>query len=302
MSSNYLTEEANQELEVLESIYPDDISLQLNGRVIYNLPYNKDWSLHISISSKYPETDRPYILMVENVGLDSKSQGKMKLDFLLKKCDELLKDSFSVGMECLYDFTSKINENWDTYIKEWNDFESSQNQNEKYTVFKTREIEEKLKKINLIIQNDEPLMGWIQSEPIEDRGSTFIAYAYKTDNEEDALIRLSHLKTDNKISKSNHVMVAYRLNPGNKGNIVADCDDDGETAAGSRMLHLLTLMDAQNVIIACARWFTGTHIGPDRFKHINTATRDAIIKGNFSIKELASKSDTIKKKKNLLKK
>ena len=53
-------------------------------------------------------------------------------------------------------------------------------------------------------------------------------------------------------------------------------DDDGETAAGSRMLHLITIMDVWNVIVVVARWFGGAHIGPDRFKHINSTAREAV--------------------------
>lgn len=41
------------------------------------------------------------------------------------------------------------------------------------------------------------------------------------------------------------------------------------------------MMDAWNVVVVVSRWFGGTHLGPDRFKHINTAARDAVLKGNF---------------------
>lgn len=43
-------------------------------------------------------------------------------------------------------------------------------------------------------------------------------------------------------------------------------------------------MDAWNVIVVVSRWFGGTHLGPDRFKHINSTTRDAIVKGGFETK------------------
>ena len=297
MSDSNLSEEANQELEVLLSIYPDDITLLPNGRLVYRLPYNTDWSVHLSLSSKYPELEAPNILMVDSSGPESKLQNKFKLNFLLEKCSILMNESYIEGMECLYDYTFNLNENWDSYLQEWEDSESNEKNDISNIDDEITAIEEKLQKINLKIQNDEPLQGWIQSEPIDDRGSIFVAYAYSTDNEEEALMRLNHLKTDNRISRSRHVMYAYRFNSENKGRIVSDCDDDGETAAGSRMLHLLTLMDAQNVIVACARWFTGTHIGPDRFKHINSATRDVIIKGNFSKKEAAAKANESTKKK-----
>lgn len=35
------------------------------------------------------------------------------------------------------------------------------------------------------------------------------------------------------------------------------------------------------MIVVVSRWFGGTHLGPDRFKHINSATRDVLIKGDF---------------------
>ena len=51
-----------------------------------------------------------------------------------------------------------------------------------------------------------------------------------------------------------------------------DCDDDGENQAGSRMLHLLEILECQNVLVAVTRWMTGwpggIHIGSDRFKNI----------------------------------
>lgn len=52
-----------------------------------------------------------------------------------------------------------------------------------------------------------------------------------------------------------------------------DCDDDGEDAAGRRLLHLLQVVDARNVIVVVSRWFGGVLLGPARFTHINNAAR-----------------------------
>jgi len=43
----------------------------------------------------------------------------------------------------------------------------------------------------------------------------------------------------------------------------------------------MQIMDVWNVMVVVSRWFGGTHLGPDRFKHINAATRDVLIKGGF---------------------
>lgn len=52
-------------------------------------------------------------------------------------------------------------------------------------------------------------------------------------------------------------------------------------------------MDVWNVIVVVSRWFGGIHLGPDRFKHINSAARDVIIKGQF----LDAETNNTKKKK-----
>jgi len=49
------------------------------------------------------------------------------------------------------------------------------------------------------------------------------------------------------------------------------------------MAHLLDILDAKNVLVCVSRWFGGIHLGPDRFKHINQATRDALVTGGFIV-------------------
>ncbi|CAM9018315.1 unnamed protein product [Wickerhamomyces anomalus] len=118
------------------------------------------------------------------------------------------------------------------------------------------------------------LEGWTASEPLFEK--------------------LALLKSERKVSKANHNMTAWRIQ--NSDNTrVQDCDDDGETAAGGRLLHLLTIMDVWNVIVVVSRWFGGTHIGPDRFKHINSTAREAIVKAGFADENDSKKSKKKKK-------
>lgn len=63
--------------------------------------------------------------------------------------------------------------------------------------------------------------------------------------------------------------------------IKADCDDDGETAAGGRLAHLLEILELEDVLVVVSRWYGGTLLGPDRFKLINQAARDALEKAGF---------------------
>ena len=41
------------------------------------------------------------------------------------------------------------------------------------------------------------------------------------------------------------------------------------------------MMDAWNLVVVVSRWFGGTLLGSDRFKHINTAGRSAIVKAGL---------------------
>ncbi|GMF82167.1 unnamed protein product [[Candida] boidinii] len=91
-------------------------------------------------------------------------------------------------------------------------------------------------------------------------------------------------------------MTAWRIKMDN-GIQFQDCDDDGETAAGGRLLHLLTIMDAWNCMVLVARFFGGVHIGPDRFKHINSTAREAVVKGGFVEDKSASSNNSKKSKK-----
>ena len=82
-----------------------------------------------------------------------------------------------------------------------------------------------------------------------------------------------------------------------------DNDDNGESAAGGRLAHLLQILvcilsfcyyakivfsllfnifqDVKNVLVIVTRYFGGIHLGSDRFKHINQAARNALSLGGF---------------------
>ena len=55
-----------------------------------------------------------------------------------------------------------------------------------------------------------------------------------------------------------------------------DYDDDGESAAGGRLLKLLALVGAENVVVVVSRWYGGVLLGPARFTHINNAARQLL--------------------------
>jgi hypothetical protein len=122
---------------------------------------------------------------------------------------------------------------------------------------------------------------WILSIPITEKKSLFIARAAPVASLAQATTYLDHLlSTNKKISTATHNISAWRIH-GPTGTTIQDFDDDGETAAGGRLLHLMQLMDVWDVVVVVSRWYGGVKLGPDRFRIINAVAREALVKGGF---------------------
>lgn len=255
-----LTQEVKDEIDALEAIYPDLLTVINDDRIKIKIPQHEEVTIHISFPEKYPETEAPHLIEI-NVG--SSLSNLYDAKYLKHLFTEVLDSVFHAGQVCLFDFLTELD--GVLYIED-GDEDAATNDDEMVRRMERLQID--------------PLEDWVMSEPIIDRKSTFIAFATSANSEQEAFNKLQLLKTDNKIIRASHLMTAWRIQ-GENGVSFQDCDDDGETAAGGRMLHLITIMDAWNVIVAVGRWFGGVHIGPDRFKHINSTTREVLLKGNF---------------------
>ncbi|KAJ2513741.1 hypothetical protein GGH20_005105 [Coemansia sp. RSA 1937] len=105
--------------------------------------------------------------------------------------------------------------------------------------------------------------------------SVFVAHVAQVRSADDVRAVRDTLLQDKKIAQATHNILAYRITLDN-GSVSQDNDDDGETAAGKRLGHLLHVLNAQNLVVVVTRWYGGTHLGPDRFKLINNAARLAL--------------------------
>ncbi|KAJ1969388.1 hypothetical protein IWQ62_000656 [Dispira parvispora] len=130
---------------------------------------------------------------------------------------------------------------------------------------------------------------------IEDRHSVFVAHVSRVNSVPEAQHVVWQLLQDRKIAKATHNIVAYRIQPDN-GPWIQDYDDDGETAAGGRLLHLLQLLEMRNVLVVVTRWYGGIQLGPDRFKHINNSARRTLESAGFLVPKPAASSNQRKKK------
>jgi len=80
-----------------------------------------------------------------------------------------------------------------------------------------------------------------EAEPILDRKSAFVGRACRISHPSQVPGVLKHLMSDRKIARAAHPIInAWRCSVG--GTMQADNDDDGETAAGGRVAHLLQIM------------------------------------------------------------
>ncbi|KIW92646.1 uncharacterized protein Z519_06493 [Cladophialophora bantiana CBS 173.52] len=135
--------------------------------------------------------------------------------------------------------------------------------------------------------SDAPPPNWTLSDPLTVNKSTFVARACPVRSLDEAQSSISHLLSSNKkVASATHNISAWRIQSANSqtGAVITiqDSDDDGETAAGGRLLHLMQLMDVWNCMVVVTRWYGGVKLGPDRFRLINQVARESLVKGGFS--------------------
>lgn len=135
----------------------------------------------------------------------------------------------------------------------------------------------------------------IHGEPFTDRKSTFQAHLAHVVTSEQVKQVVEELKENRKINNATHNVMAYRIFCEDRNSFLQDCDDDGEAMAGSRLLHLLQILEVKNIVVIVTRWYGGILLGPDRFKHYNNCARDVmkvagLVDSSPDLKDSKSKS------------
>uniref|UniRef100_UPI0037E93770 protein IMPACT n=1 Tax=Semicossyphus pulcher TaxID=241346 RepID=UPI0037E93770 len=130
--------------------------------------------------------------------------------------------------------------------------------------------------------DDEELPPIKHGNTITDRRSTFQPHLAPVVTPRQVKMVLEKLHENKKIASATHNIHAYRIYCEDKNSFLQDCEDDGETAAGGRLLHLLQILDVRNVLVVVSRWYGGILLGPDRFKHINNCARNILVEEGFT--------------------
>jgi len=138
--------------------------------------------------------------------------------------------------------------------------------------------EKQAKKSNEFLQNkilssssSNPRITITHGESVTDRKSKFVAHIAEIHSLNDVNEVLDQLKQNKKIANATHNVYAFRFEIEKcKGKItlVEDRDDDGETGAGDKLLYMLQMLNAVNIIVIVTRWYGGINLGNDRFKYI----------------------------------
>ena len=122
-----------------------------------------------------------------------------------------------------------------------------------------------------------PCPAIVTGPVLEDRRSVFQGHTARVTSIQEVAAVMDQLHRNSKVARATHNMSAYRIRvEGREGAFLQDCQDDGEEAAGGRMLHLLQVLDVVDVLVVVSRWYGGVHLGPDRFKHINNSARQVL--------------------------
>jgi hypothetical protein len=276
-------------LQVL-SLHPTICSLDLPGEVHI--------SLRLEFPPDYPDAP-PSILGTQSMGDNvAKGQGTLAVDL----AREVLAEVYMCGAPCIFDLVEEVNQRFQQYSQHGSENQGNQEQQDAQRRGQqssdsnddgtSDSLPDETQSLDLLSDKEPP---WILSDPFTEKKSVFVARAAVVSSPMEAKSFLAHLlATDKKVAKASHNITAWRIHGPNE-TAFQDCDDDGETAAGGRLLHLMQLMDLWDVMVVVTRWYGGVHLGPDRFRLINTAARDAFVKGGY-VKE-AGKSDTSSKKK-----
>ncbi len=114
----------------------------------------------------------------------------------------------------------------------------------------------------------------LHEQIIEDRGSRYSVSYGRVQGREDIKLFLQRLKKLKKYAKATHNSWAARIS--REGTIYETKSDDGETGAGMVILRVMQKEEVRDCIICVTRWFGGTKLMGDRYKHVQDATRYAI--------------------------
>ncbi|OJD13352.1 hypothetical protein AJ78_06187 [Emergomyces pasteurianus Ep9510] len=309
--TSHPNDELAEEIDSINAIYdPSTITLTSNpssfsscgpgelpvtATIVLRIPGHSDFSFLLGFDYKYPAT-RPRV--IGTASTSSRGEGKKWLNVLSNSVLKVWQE----GFVCLYDVIQECEEQFGEICVGDLEVATGEDAN---PVPDSSGTGIPPPSLHASFGLDSP-PDWILSDPVTEKKSVFIARVARVQSKEIAKKYLDYLLgTEKKVAAATHNITAWRIKqkagPGpctlsGEETIFQDFDDDGETAAGGRLLHLMQLMDVWDVVVVVTRWYGGVKLGPDRFRIINTAARDALLKAGFTKTDGGSSQEKGKKK------
>ncbi|KAF2769800.1 UPF0029-domain-containing protein [Teratosphaeria nubilosa] len=279
-----MSEELQDEVTSINSIYTSTTLSKLpTSQLIYalTLPSQPSISVRIEFPPTYPDAP-PSILGTQHVG-DEVAKGSGT--YLVELLRDVLSDIYIPGAPCIFDLIEEADQRLKNLGLDAREPAVQEQQAVEANGAPAVNVSGKQNSDEPMPQSLEDLDApppWVLSDVITEKKSVFVARAAAVTSIDQAKQNLAHLlSTDKKVAKATHNITAWRIRGENRVQY-QDCDDDGETAAGGRLLHLLELMGVWDAMVVVTRWYGGVQLGPDRFRIINQTARDAVVKGRFA--------------------
>ncbi|KAI0537784.1 RWD repeat domain-containing protein [Xylaria digitata] len=267
-----MSDELRDEVEAINSIYGEGCLVPSNDTAAYILtPPGESSSIRVGFPPDYPAVP-PMV-----IGTNSTGQGGKKGDAAreLALFCQALGNVYEPGAVCLFDAIEELTRLLGEQVPEQDSPDTDSGEHIHSNVFTDVDHTEGLK-----LTKEPP---WILSDPVVELKSTFVARCVAVTSTAEAEAFLQHLLvSDKKVRTATHNITAWRIR-GPNNTAFQDCNDDGETAAGGRLLHLMQLMDLWDVMVVVTRWYGGHKLGPRRFALINQAARDSFVRAGLVV-------------------
>lgn len=270
-----MSEDLINEIEAIQSIYGTDVLREADDPSVYilSIPHTAA-SLRILFPPDYPKSI-PQPLSVERTGAQAR---KGYGNHLLDTTRTTLLSIFIPGSVCLFDLLQEL----DTALAE----ESDGQQLALSDPGEDGSLVPGAAPSDACGLREKP--RWIQSSTVTKKKSSFVARACTVESPAHAQACIAGLlETDKRAAKASHTISAYRIRASSAAKtlgeaIYEDCDDDGESSAGIRLLRLLQVMNVWDVLVVVSRWYGGVKLGSDRFSIINDIAREAVVEGGWT--------------------
>ncbi|RZC33676.1 IMPACT-like, partial [Asbolus verrucosus] len=214
-----------EEIEALNSIYGDCWKIEVATNS-YSMQVTPGVKLFIILNPDYPSSAPPKVELLAPT-LNSEQKRQISEEF----CNIYKTNS---GGPILYQWIEKLKEIVDKTSNTEDDIQIESNDFIEENIIK--EVHSKV----------------THGDIIQDRKSVFQGHVSPVQSPEDTKVFMNYLLENKKIAQATHNISAYRiLTP--KGTILQDCDDDGESHAGGRVLHLLQILNLNNIMVVVSR-------------------------------------------------